>query len=159
MASKCEQILDLLAKGPLTVKEINAQLSCVDASARCAELFKRGKIIDVEPTRNRRVWGLATDANKCHAEVQQGMQEVMRSQEADLMNGDPGELRPGEKLPDVVFAGLRGSLERGTRPKEWHLVVRDSGPFGEMATGYRIKKLARQAAINVKGRVITTREV
>jgi hypothetical protein len=157
MPSKCENILALLERhGPKTVSEINEAFQCKDASARCAELFKRGKIIDVEPTRNRRVWGLATDANKCHAAVQEGVQEVRRSQEADLLNGPPTG-------SNEAFVGLEAQLDRapapGPRPKEWHIVVRDGGPFGEMGTAYRIKKVARQAATNVKGELITVREV
>lgn len=170
MASKCDRILLLLQTGPHTVSQINDAFQCKDASARCAELFKRGKIIDVEPTRNRRVWGLATDANKCHAEVQKGMQEVARAREADMMNGPPTGSNQAFVGLEACVCGETGSRNcsthqdsapaHGSRPKQWFLVVRKDGPFGsEMATAYRIKKLARQAAVNVKGEMITTREI
>ena len=143
MKPNTTRILELLkAKGPLTSGQINKALNIIAATARCAEMAKRGLLVDVGNQDGKR-WAIASRKTMVEREVKKAVRIVVRKRVAESVTSNC----PQEPCAPAV------------QQRAWYIVKGD-GPFAESPTAYADQKRANAVAKQLRnGSVIKTNEV
>ena len=151
MKPNTERILELLkAKGPLTSGQINKVLNIKAATARCAEMAKRGLLVDVGDGKGKR-WAIATIASIVEKERKRAVRVVVRKCAEAIMNGTPAS--------NETITGIAGQCAPRAQQRAWY-IVKSEGPFAESPTAYTSQKRANAVAKKVRnGQVITANEI